>query len=536
MFPPGAVAGPLLAGLCGLALLASGWRPAPDERWLVLALALPLALSHAFAVDRGASFDSLVRVGGALLVFACARALSGPERLATLRLLALAGGVLALHGLWQFRFGFDRMLAAGGLDPALVARLETHRVFARFLLPSTLASFLLLALPTAAGFALARGARGRKVLAAAALACAGGLVLTQSQGAFLALVFAAAIWAMAAARLPVRRGAAILALAGLSVLAAVILVRGGVLFAGKEASGPAALRWRNWTAAVHMSADRPLTGVGGGGFGSAYTAYRQAGDNETRSAHNAYLQMIAEHGLPVLVPLVTVLIACAGWIRRAARASAPAAGAAFGLTAFLLHNLWDFSALLPSTLWTAAVIAGLLAPGHAPETGGRQPVLRYPRGRSRLLGLTEVAAVLLAILAGASVGVRSGLARAEREAAHHAALDGKRDTALARARRAERLAPWQAENAMLVAEVILAAPEIDAVGEARAAATRAVRRNRAWPAARRVRARALAASGDPGAAAAELHRAATLYPMSETYRRELDALGERLAARREGRQ
>lgn len=551
VYPLTAAAVPVLTALLGLVLLASGECYRPGEGWLLAAVAGPLVVSHLFAADTGASVDALVRSGGVFVVFAAARSLSGPARMGTWRLLAVAGAVLAVHGVWQVTFAFDRLLALPDLDPAVATRLATHRVFSRFLLPSTFASFLLLAMPVAAGQALQMRGRGRRLFGAVCLLSVTGLILTQSQGAVLALVAAGVCWAVASGRRAVRAGALGLALVGVLALVAVISWRDGALFEGAGASGPAALRWRNWGAAVHMTLDHPITGVGGNGFGAAYPAYRQPGDNETRFAHNTYLQTVAEHGLPVLVPMAVLLVLCGRSIHRSARRGRPLeAGAAFGLTAFLLHNLWDFPGLLISPLWTAAAVAGVLAgsrrrvavtpeadgrPGGDPSPGGAS--VRTPAGWPAWMPLPANAGgtMLLALLmlAGAYVGVRGGLARRHLEAARAAVVDGSVRHGLELARRAERLAPWQAENPLFVAEALLAEPSLASPGQSVAAAVRAVERNLVWPSAHAVQARALAAAGDAGGAAVEIGRAARLYPLDDSYRQELEALSARVVARRE---
>ncbi len=520
--PAGAVGGALLLAVLA-AVLMSGHphRPAPGERAFLLAAAGPLLLSHAFAVDQGGSVDSLVRAGGALAVFAAARRLSARESSGMLALLAAGGAVLALHGIWQAALGFDALLARDGLPEGVAGRLASGRIFARFLLPSVLASFLLLAWPLAAALALA--ARGwRRAAAAAGLALmAGALVLTRSHGALLALALAAALWWAMGERRAVRRTGVVAALA-LAALVLVSLARGGVILSPAGDSGPAALRVRNLAAAARMIADAPLTGVGGGGFGSAYTRYRQPGDNETRFVHNAYVQMIAEHGLPVALPLGAALACVGAAVHRRRRDPDPLArGAAFGLLAFLLHGAWDVAPLLPSTLWIAAAVAGVLA-GPPAAVSAALPWT----GRT---GWRLAAWAVTLLLAAA--GVASGAAAWHLSAARAALDGGDHAGALRHVGQGQGWAPWRADLPLLEAEILMRHPALGGGPEAArqralAAATRAVERNRCWPAAHAVRARLRAAAGDPGGAAADLTRAADLYPLAGRYRRELEALAD----------
>jgi O-antigen ligase len=527
----------LLVLAAGLLLLRAGRLPSAGERWFLAALGLPLVLSHLFAVDVGGSVDSLLRFGVALLLFAAARELRPDEGRAVGLLLIAAAGLLAGYGLWQYFIGFDRLLAADALPAAAAERLGTYRVFGRFLLPSVFASFLILVLPMAAG--LTRVERGwRRIAAALATAAAtAALLLTQSHGALLALAATAALWWLTAAgRRPV--WAAALTTVSLLGLVLISLVRGGTVFGGAEAAGPVALRLRNYEAAVRMLGDAPVTGVGGGGFGSAYTLYREAGDNETRLVHSTYLQIVVEHGLPVLLPLTAGLLALGRAIRQARRRCDPVlAGAAFGLAAFLVHNLWDVSGMLASSFWIGAAVAGVVAGAGRSEEERR---LTAAPGGASFGRLTSMAVLTALLLGGVTVGSLHSLSSRALARSRATLAAGDAASAYEASVRGAQLAPWRAEHPMMQAELLVHHPELaggqgEAAAAAAKAAGRAVRLNRSWPAAHRLAALALASSGDAGEAAVELWQASSLYPLSGRYRDELRRLAETVEQRRDGR-
>ncbi|MCX7804827.1 MAG: O-antigen ligase family protein, partial [Planctomycetota bacterium] len=62
-----------------------------------------------------------------------------------------------------------------------------------------------------------------------------------------------------------------------------------------------ARRIEYWKAALAIALDHPLAGVGTAGFGEYYPFYKTPLGEETREAHNDYLQMVAEHGAIGLV-------------------------------------------------------------------------------------------------------------------------------------------------------------------------------------------------------------------------------------------
>jgi O-antigen ligase len=143
----------------------------------------------------------------------------------------------------------------------------------------------------------------RKLWMAAALVLVLALFLTASRGGFLGLIAATAVYAYrrrgfvgAAALIVVLLFAALALPTGLGQRAAATLGDAGDV-AGLEASNRAhtALFW----AGLRMIADAPLTGVGPLNFKELSVTY--ARDLERPyMAHNSYLEIAAELGLPVL--------------------------------------------------------------------------------------------------------------------------------------------------------------------------------------------------------------------------------------------
>lgn len=165
--------------------------------------------------------------------------------------------------------------------------------------PNDLAYFLVVALP------LLIALPARKVLLPVAAVLAAGAAATFSRGGALAL-------ACAAAWLVVRRGVSLRAVAA-TVGGLAVIGLGAVVFAGPvldralaEKTHIAATnvdtRELRWQAAARMLADHPVLGVGPGGFRSSYVAASRNAEIDEQSpvAHNIYLEIGAELGLPGL--------------------------------------------------------------------------------------------------------------------------------------------------------------------------------------------------------------------------------------------
>jgi len=184
--------------------------------------------------------------------------------------------------------------------------------------PNYFAAILVLLIPLALAIASVQAVRGRRALwlLAAGILLA-SLLLTSSRGGFLGLLVAGALFVYR------RRGAgaALALLAGL-MLAALPTELGQRALdtlwadvgtpAGLEASNRAhmALFW----AALRMIADAPLTGVGPYNFKEVSAEY--SGLETGAIAHNTWLELAAEAGLPVLGLFILVLAAAFSGLRR----------------------------------------------------------------------------------------------------------------------------------------------------------------------------------------------------------------------------
>ena len=57
-------------------------------------------------------------------------------------------------------------------------------------------------------------------------------------------------------------------------------------------------RWYYWTAGAEIAAEEPLWGVGPGGFGTAYTAFRRpAAEESVKTPHNFIVHAAAQYGI-----------------------------------------------------------------------------------------------------------------------------------------------------------------------------------------------------------------------------------------------
>ncbi len=267
----------------------------------------------------------------------------GVDRRFFLRLLWASAFVACLYGLFQQFVNLpllqkmiagspERVLGELHMNPRhlgeLMAR-ATGRIFSTFLVSNSFAGFLALVFPGFLGYVLDRflaGDRRRAFLGAsglwlaAALAC---LLFTYSKGGWVA--FAVGMVAFAAmlgksllarhARLLV--GIAAAAAAGFALLLAVRVVPVQIF---RDALTSGDVRLGYWQGALAMARDHPVGGVGLGTFGDHFPRYRPLLAHPAQDAHNDYLQVLAELGVPGLLAFLWLW---AAYLRNALRTPAP---------------------------------------------------------------------------------------------------------------------------------------------------------------------------------------------------------------------
>jgi len=254
--------------------------------------------------------------------------------------------------------------------------------------------------------------------------------------------------------------------------------KAGARFTTTSGSG----RSEYWATALDAFEEDPLGGLGAGGFQSYWDRYGST-DFVARHAHSAYLETLAELGLPGLLLLASfIAVALATGLRR--RASSPDGDAAAwlvllgaGCLSSAIEWTWELPAAYAPVILAAALLAGRAtatsetpAEGEAPTTvqqgeGEGRRALPLPRlgwGLAALAfgGVTICAAALLLFGEAALDDSRDAYDRGDLEAAAQAAFD------------AGQLEPWAAEPRLQLALVKEAEGDLTAARSALSEARR----------------------------------------------------------------
>jgi O-antigen ligase len=366
-------------------------RGAQVRRWLEPALVLGMFVVIAYALS-----ERLLPG-----VFEFARSESGGGRLEqpisywnALGLLAAIGLVLATRVAGDP--DRERALRAGAAAAGVALGLAVYLSFSRGALAGVAAGVL---------FLVALAPKGRpQVQAAAAVLIAGALasfvasllptvqsIKPRAEGdstegliMFAALVVLALAAAFVVARrpsdrgpraipsLPVSRPTVVLTSAGVLIVAAALAA---AVLEGKpegtspvQGANPSRLgsidtnRYRYWEVAISSWADKPIQGIGSGGFQVEWLKQRDRAD-KSGDAHSLYLETLAELGVVGFAFLMAFLFGMAAAVVRLHRTAPGAAtGLAAGLATWAVHAGldWDWempAVTLPALMLGAAAIA-----------------------------------------------------------------------------------------------------------------------------------------------------------------------------------
>ncbi len=271
--------------------------------------------------------------------------------------------------------------------------------------PNFLATALLAAAILGLGLLPSLSRRRRWLVAVAVVVITVGIGLTQSRGGFIgaavALVLAFAVFPRHR-----KRVAVIAVVVGFAAL--VFFASSATAWHSVNVNNRGDGRQDLWKVAAHITADHPLTGVGLSNYQVVAPEYvNRVGALQSvniiaanpHEAHNTYLELTADLGIPGLALFGAFALGCVGAAWRASRRyqahgdvrNATVAGAVFLAQCSMLVTSAFLSAQVEQLLWVVLALGPALL--TASERGGAW-VSRTPPGRSRKTGVRELAAVL----------------------------------------------------------------------------------------------------------------------------------------------
>ena len=376
--------------LSSVVVVAASLAPLPPDVRLVLSpatrvvdLALrlgdaPSAVTRPLSIDPAATRVALALAVAMVLIFWCARAAfaRGGVRRCT-RSISGLGLALAAIGMAQH-----------ATAPRLLYWMFPTRSatpFGPFMNRSDFATWLVMALPLTTGYLIARLHSRRRndgvpvgvadafdntamwLTTAVGLMAAALVVGLSRSGLVAAVAGLGSLWVLSSARLSGRARGWLLA--GFIATAAI-----GAAYANTNAITARVSETINlglggrqaiWRETWPMIKDFWLTGVGPGAYERAMIVYQQSPRVVYfNHAHNDYIQIAAEGGVLLAVPVLMIAIAGAWRIRRSLAGDRTAiywvrAGAVSGLIAVAVQSLWETGLRVPANALLFALLAAI---------------------------------------------------------------------------------------------------------------------------------------------------------------------------------
>lgn len=360
----------------GLALLR-GWRRVPRLHPSVplwVALAGWLALTLLWSVDLRRSIASLAVLYSLVVLFVLGSMLRlAPAELRRVEVAALAGGLVVAA---------QALAAVGGGAPSASESLRFAQEGGD---PNIVAATLLLPLALAVWWSVEGRVRWRRIgTSAASAALLSAIVVTGSRGGLVAALVVLGVVAGSARRVPAGRWVA--------YVAVLLVILGGTLLATPDAvlerftRTDSTGRTEIWRIGLQACASMCDVGSGYGTFPAVYreTFLSELGltgfGDRGYVAHNVFLSMVVEGGVPALL-LMLLALAALFWSLLRLRSSlrAPALAALCGvLTSNLLISNFGFKYFWFTLLYATLVIRTHSVGRLPPEVHEQVPVARVP--------------------------------------------------------------------------------------------------------------------------------------------------------------
>lgn len=232
-------------------------------------------------------------------------------------------------------------------------------------------------------------ANGLLLMTAAVLVAVVSLVWTMSRSAMVGFAGAAAAFAWLAFRrrkLGLKRRTAAVAAIATAVIAAVVWRGPATLFAWFQNERDLLGRFATWRDGAEIVRDFPLVGTGLNTFSDAMLFYQTSNSGfHMAQAHNDYVQLAAEGGLLVGVPAAAAALLLARAVGQNLRAARPETrgywirtGAAIGLVAVAIQELFEFSLQIPVNAFLFATLAAVALAPVVPHAASRSRAEKSP--------------------------------------------------------------------------------------------------------------------------------------------------------------
>ncbi|MCD6522069.1 O-antigen ligase family protein [Candidatus Calescamantes bacterium] len=346
--------------LLGVVILYEKWRLkrlGREERlWLLLLLWCFASLI--WSVNRHSTLSVFSLFLTNFYVIYLVKRLKKKEKEILIWTILTASVIVSINGIYQYFWGLEKtreyvytFMDVSKLSPDFLTRLQTQRAFSTFVYPNAFAGYLIIFIPLSLFYSFKWRKRWKALLLFIATLLLFTLFLTKSKGGIIALVLS--LSTLGFLKLPRRRKA--WALGGIIVLVIVLVSSPTVRKLAQQSFG---VRVSYWKAGIRMIREKPLTGFGLGTYGRVFTRFKVPGREETRMAHNNYLQILTETGF--VGSFLFYLFLLSFLLKLLQKRNDPLIeGILGGYLAFLFHSWVDFDLYVPGIVIPLFALLGV---------------------------------------------------------------------------------------------------------------------------------------------------------------------------------
>ncbi|MEK9148445.1 MAG: O-antigen ligase family protein, partial [Candidatus Desantisbacteria bacterium] len=297
-----------------------------------------LSLLISFVLSKGRCFEIASQFLSCFLIFYLVISCQPKKR--TIRAVLLFSGILvSLYAVYQKFWGLSetkRFIEMYQLGDQFLGRIGSDRVFSTFMYPNSLAGYLVLILP------LSISKRTWPI----ALVYLYALYLSGSRGGFVSLCCAITLF------LWMKRKRLALVWSIISLVLFIHLLT--------PVPGSVKARFSYWKTSIAIIKDHPF-GVGLSKFGNSYIRYKEASAEETRNAHNGFLQIGVEAGILGLLSYLwlTLCFLQKGW--KIVKERDELLPYYLGGFSFFIHSSLDFDLYIPGISFLLFLFLGMVS-------------------------------------------------------------------------------------------------------------------------------------------------------------------------------
>jgi len=273
--------------------------------------------------------------------------------------------VLGIYGIHQYYWGFEmtRQIifsnkeVLANLPPTFLARLESNRIFSRFVYPNVYASFLLTVLPLSFFATFEKNFYVKFFSWTTFFIAFYNLLLTGSIGGILIFIFIFHLIFLFLV-LPEKKFVKITPFLTLFEIIFVIFI----YKAGKLPHIHSFVdRLNYWKSSINIFKESPILGVGPENFAFFFTKYKLPQSMEAKHAHSLFFETLVENGIIGTILLFSFLFSVLSniFIKKEKQKDFFLYGIGFAFLSLLIHNIIDFDFVDPSSSFLFFILAGI---------------------------------------------------------------------------------------------------------------------------------------------------------------------------------